>query len=273
MRETIAVVDDEEDIVELISYNLKREGFDVRGFYDGESFISSLKSFYPDLVILDLLLPGMDGFEVCRYIRRDERLSRIPIIILSVKDSEIDKVVGLELGADDYLTKPFSTRELIARVKAVLRRYGVAGVNKASLIKRGSLLVDLETMDIEYGTPEVEVEFDIDSIDDLDITMDMVINDIAVDAEDISGMSIDTPNVTNEDEQSEYSLLMEEHWAEYDARYNPIANRSGMDAVNNNLFNKYLGQMRFDKNEYKEIEESYSRSVWFTLEDDIQSER
>jgi len=135
------------------------------------------------------------------------------------------------------------------------------------------LMVDLETMDIEYGTPEVEVEFDIDSIDDLDITMDMVINDIAVDAEDIAGMSIDTPNVTEDDEQSEYSLLMEEHWAEYDARYNPIANRSGMDAVNNNLFNKYLGQMRFDKNEYKEIEESYSRSVWFTLEDDIQSER
>ncbi len=157
MRETIAVVDDEEDIVELISYNLKREGFDVRGFYDGESFISSLKSFYPDLVILDLLLPGMDGFEVCRYIRRDERLSRIPIIILSVKDSEIDKVVGLELGADDYLTKPFSTRELIARVKAVLRRYGVAGGNKASLIKRGSLLVDLETMEVTLSGRRVEL--------------------------------------------------------------------------------------------------------------------
>jgi len=157
LRETIAVVDDEEDIVELISYNLKREGFDVRGFYDGESFISSLKSFYPDLVILDLLLPGMDGFEVCRYIRRDERLSRIPIIILSVKDSEIDKVVGLELGADDYLTKPFSTRELIARVKAVLRRYGVAGGNKASLIKRGSLLVDLETMEVTLSGRRVEL--------------------------------------------------------------------------------------------------------------------
>ncbi|MCD6363988.1 MAG: response regulator transcription factor [Synergistetes bacterium] len=157
MRKTIAVVDDEEDIVELISYNLKREGFDVRGFYDGESFISSLKSFYPDLVILDLLLPGMDGFEVCRYIRRDERLSRIPIIMLSVKDSEIDKVVGLELGADDYLTKPFSTRELIARVKAVLRRYGVAGVNKASLIKRGSLLVDLETMEVTLSGRRIEL--------------------------------------------------------------------------------------------------------------------
>ena len=157
MRETIAVVDDEEDIVELISYNLKREGFDVRGFCDGESFISSLKSFYPDLVILDLLLPGMDGFEVCRYIRRDERLSRIPIIMLSVKDSEIDKVVGLELGADDYLTKPFSTRELIARVKAVLRRYGVAGVNKASLIKRGSLLVNLETMEVTLSGRRIEL--------------------------------------------------------------------------------------------------------------------
>ncbi len=156
MRKTIAIVDDEEDIVELISYNLKREGFDVRGFYDGESFISSLKSFYPDLVILDLLLPGMDGFEVCRYIRRDERFSRIPIIMLSVKDSEVDKVVGLELGADDYLTKPFSTRELIARVKAVLRRYGMGEV-KASLIKRDSLLVDLETMEVMLNGRKVEL--------------------------------------------------------------------------------------------------------------------
>lgn len=147
VKKTIAIVDDEEDIAELISHNLIKEGFDVRVFNDGEVFLSALDKFYPDLVVLDILLPGVNGLEICRYLKSNYRFSNIPIIILSVKDSETDKVVGLELGADDYLTKPFSPRELIARIKAVLRRANVRG-EKAGLLKAGPLIVDLEKMEV-----------------------------------------------------------------------------------------------------------------------------
>lgn len=147
MRGLIAVVDDEEDIVEIISHALQKEGFKVKAFYDGESFLSALESFYPDLVILDILLPGVDGLEICRYLKRNERFSHVPVLMLSVKDSEVDKVVGLELGADDYLTKPFSVRELVARVKAILRRVDRSEV-KSSLLVFGPLIVDLEKMEV-----------------------------------------------------------------------------------------------------------------------------
>lgn len=147
VKKTIAIVDDEEDIAELISHNLIKEGFDVKVFNDGEVFLSALDKFYPDLVVLDILLPGVNGLEICRYLKSNYRFSNIPIIILSVKDSETDKVVGLELGADDYLTKPFSPRELIARIKAVLRRANVRG-EKAGLLKAGPLIVDLEKMEV-----------------------------------------------------------------------------------------------------------------------------
>ncbi len=122
MNKLIAIVDDEPDIVELITHHLKKEGFRVKEFYDGENLLSYARKELPDMIILDLMLPGIDGIEVCRLLKYNEKTSFVPIIMLTAKGSETDRVVGLELGADDYMVKPFSPRELVARVKAVLRR-------------------------------------------------------------------------------------------------------------------------------------------------------
>lgn len=122
MGNRIAVVDDEPDIRHLVKIHLTRASYEVREFSDPGSFMASLASQKPDLVLLDLMLPGMDGLDVCRMIKTDPRYSSISIIMLTAMDREADKITGLELGADDYVTKPFSPRELIARVKAVLRR-------------------------------------------------------------------------------------------------------------------------------------------------------
>ena len=118
----ILVVDDEKDIVDLIVYNLEREGFSVFRAYDGEKALKIIASERPDLMILDLMLPGVQGLEVCRHVRKIPETARLPIIMLTAKGDEVDKIVGLEVGADDYMTKPFSVRELIARVRALLRR-------------------------------------------------------------------------------------------------------------------------------------------------------
>ena len=142
MIKLIAVVDDEPDIVELVAHHLKKENFKVKEFYDGLSLLTFAETTIPDLVILDLMLPEMDGLEVCRALKQDERTTSIPIIILTAKETETDKVVGLELGADDYMVKPFSPRELVARVKAVLRR-GETKLEKAKVIRIGDLIVDL----------------------------------------------------------------------------------------------------------------------------------
>ncbi|MGO9146961.1 MAG: response regulator [Desulfomonilia bacterium] len=122
MGKRIAVVDDEPDIIHLVSIHLKKAGFSVDSFLNGSSLLNFLSANIPDLVILDLMLPDLDGLTVCRMMKNDSRYSSIPIIMLTAKGQEIDKVSGLELGADDYVTKPFSPKELIARVKAVLRR-------------------------------------------------------------------------------------------------------------------------------------------------------
>lgn len=121
-KEKILVVDDERDIIELIKYNLEMEGFRVSSAYNGEDALRLAKREPPDLFILDLMLPGMDGLEVCRVLKKEPKTNHIPVIMLTAKTGEPDIVVGLELGADDYITKPFSTRELVARVKAVIRR-------------------------------------------------------------------------------------------------------------------------------------------------------
>ncbi len=121
-RRTIAVVDDEPDILDLVELHLGRAGFGVDRYSDAGSFLESLESGAPDLVVLDLMLPDRHGTEVCRLMRDDERLSGIPVIMLTALGEETDRVLGLELGADDYVTKPFSPRELVARVRAVLRR-------------------------------------------------------------------------------------------------------------------------------------------------------
>jgi len=118
----ILVVDDEPDIVELVTYNLKKEGFDVSSAFDGEAALSKIKKETFDFIILDLMLPGIQGMELCRMIRNDPRTRNIPIIMLTAKGEEVDRILGLEIGADDYMTKPFSPRELIARVRTVMRR-------------------------------------------------------------------------------------------------------------------------------------------------------
>lgn len=120
MVKKILVVDDEQPIADILKFNLEKEGFKVECAYDGEEALKKVSEFYPDLLLLDIMLPLKDGMEVCREVRKKHDM---PIIMLTAKDSEIDKVLGLELGADDYVTKPFSTRELLARIKANLRRH------------------------------------------------------------------------------------------------------------------------------------------------------
>ncbi|HEX9779761.1 MAG TPA: response regulator transcription factor [bacterium] len=123
MAARILVVDDEQSIAETVKYNLEKAGFRVSTAADGPAGVEACRRDPPDLLVLDLMLPGMDGFDVCRLLKQEPKTRQVPILVLSVKSEDTDKVVGLELGADDYLTKPFSPRELVARVKAILRRY------------------------------------------------------------------------------------------------------------------------------------------------------
>ncbi len=118
----ILIIEDDRDIVELVRYNLANEGFQVQAAFDGTSGLNTLKKTPPDLLLLDLMLPKVSGLDICREVRRDDSLNRLPILMLTARGEEADRVVGLEMGADDYVTKPFSPRELLARVKALLRR-------------------------------------------------------------------------------------------------------------------------------------------------------
>ena len=141
IREKILVVDDENDIIELLKYNLEREGFRVIPSHNGEDALRISRNESPDLIVLDLMLPGLDGLEVCRILKKKEETSHIPIIMLTAKTTEPDIIVGLELGADDYITKPFKIGELVARVRAVLRRVSHPGDSTGKLVV-GDLEVD-----------------------------------------------------------------------------------------------------------------------------------
>jgi two-component system phosphate regulon response regulator PhoB len=132
-QKTVLVVDDEDDILELIRYNLNKEGFRVETVLTGEEGLERTRALQPDLLILDLMLPGMDGLEVCRALKREISTRHIPVIMLSAKGEEVDVVRGLELGADDYITKPFSPKILAARVKAAFRRKNLAEDQQAKL--------------------------------------------------------------------------------------------------------------------------------------------
>jgi DNA-binding response OmpR family regulator len=138
----ILVVDDEPDAVELIKFNLKAAGYEVLTASDGDEALKKARAVLPDLIILDLMLPEVDGLEVCKILRRDQRVSATPIIMLTAKAAEIDRVLGLELGADDYVTKPFSPRELVLRVKRLLRT-GPATTEKADQITIKELSLDV----------------------------------------------------------------------------------------------------------------------------------
>jgi two-component system phosphate regulon response regulator PhoB len=141
MPKTVLVIDDEPEIVKLVDYNLTKAGYLVLTARDGEGGLTAAKKHRPDLVILDVMMPGMDGWEVCRKLRQDPETSTLPILMLTAKAEEGDRVLGLELGADDYVTKPFGVRELGARVKALFRRAEAAG-QPAEVLKSGKLVID-----------------------------------------------------------------------------------------------------------------------------------
>ncbi len=140
-KESILVVEDEEDILELLRYNLAKEGYRVTGVGTGEEALRTAGALLPDLLLLDLMLPGVDGLEVCRLLKQDPRTQYLPIIMLTAKGEEADIVTGLELGADDYITKPFSPRVLLARVRAVLRRRKQPAPDDAAVLKIHDLVV------------------------------------------------------------------------------------------------------------------------------------
>jgi two-component system alkaline phosphatase synthesis response regulator PhoP len=137
----ILIIEDDRDIVELVRYNLANEGFQVSSSHDGSTGLSTLKKSPPDLLLLDLMLPKLSGLDICREVRKDEALNRLPILMLTARGEEADRVVGLEMGADDYVTKPFSPRELIARVKALLRR-AEPPADSPRTIEVGKLAID-----------------------------------------------------------------------------------------------------------------------------------
>jgi two-component system phosphate regulon response regulator PhoB len=142
VQERIAVIEDDEDIQELIRYHLGKEGYHVQSHTRGEVGLRQIRDKAPDLVLLDLMLPGMDGLQVCRHLKTDPRTAGIPVIIISARGEEADVVVGLELGADDYLAKPFSHRVLLARIRAVLRRRAAAVDDRDAVLHRGDLCID-----------------------------------------------------------------------------------------------------------------------------------
>lgn len=152
----VVVVDDEPDILELVSLHLEKAGYKVKEFQDAGSFLKFLKFDVPDLVLLDLMLPDADGLEVCKYLKKEEKYSSIYVVMLTARSDEMDKVIGLELGADDYITKPFSPRELVARVKAVLRRE--SKLQKSQVIRIGDILeIDLYKYEIKVDSQKVDL--------------------------------------------------------------------------------------------------------------------
>lgn len=153
--EKILVVDDEPHIVQLITFNLEKNGYKVISANNGVDGLKMAKSEFPQLVLLDLMLPELDGYDVCREIRRDNNIANMPVIMTTAKSEELDKILGLELGADDYITKPFSVRELVARVKAVLRRTKIEYNDK--IYKFGDISIDFQKHEVIKNNKKLEL--------------------------------------------------------------------------------------------------------------------
>jgi DNA-binding response OmpR family regulator len=153
MRKNILVVEDEKDIIEVLRYHLEKENYRVHVAPDGLRAVELAGRIVPNLILLDLLLPNLDGIEVCKQLKKDERLRNIPVIMVTAKAEEIDKIRGLELGADDYVTKPFSARELIARVRAQLRRS--EGTIPEKAFSYGTLSMDTVKHEVRYNGSEI----------------------------------------------------------------------------------------------------------------------
>jgi two-component system alkaline phosphatase synthesis response regulator PhoP len=152
---TILVVDDERDIIDLIRYNLEREGFKVESASDGDEAIKKANATKPDLILLDIMLPGKDGYEVIKFLNQSENTSRIPIIFLTARGAEFDEVLGLELGADDYIVKPISPRKLVSRIRAVLRRAEGAKTEGGKSLDFGDITIDRESYLVKINGEEV----------------------------------------------------------------------------------------------------------------------
>ncbi len=160
MSKKILLVEDDETLLGVLKYNLEKEGYQVATSTDGANALEVFRKFTPDMVVLDIMLPGLDGFEVCRILRKE---SSVPVLMLTAKTQEVDKVIGLELGADDYMTKPFSIRELSARIKAILRRSETPLETSDKLVS-GDLVVDLKEHKVKLSDKEIELspkEFDL----------------------------------------------------------------------------------------------------------------
>ena len=152
-KQSILLVEDDEDILQLLAFNFESAGFDVHTAEDGTLGLAKARRHKPDLVVLDLMLPGMNGFDVCKELKRDPETMDIPVIMLTARSEEVDRIVGLELGADDYVVKPFSFRELLLRVRAVLRRAARAAPERTR-IERDGLEVDLEAHKVKINGEE-----------------------------------------------------------------------------------------------------------------------
>ncbi len=156
MAKKILIVEDEHDVVKLLKYNLEKEGYQVHYTTEGSLALAEIRRGEPDLVILDLMLPGLDGLEICRQLRRNEKYTSLPVLMLTARSEETDRVVGLEMGADDYVSKPFSMRELVARVRALLRRREPSGPAQATL-ERGTLVIDPSAHNVTLAGQRVEL--------------------------------------------------------------------------------------------------------------------
>lgn len=156
-KEKILIVEDEEDILELVKYNLAKEGYQVITVSTGEDAIKTVTAKLPDLVLLDLMLPGMDGFEVCKSIKNNSKTSHIPIVMLTAKGEDADIVTGLELGADDYITKPFSPRVLVARLKTVLRRKKDTQKDDKTTLKIHNIVINPVRHEVLVGGKPVDL--------------------------------------------------------------------------------------------------------------------
>jgi two-component system, OmpR family, alkaline phosphatase synthesis response regulator PhoP len=153
----VLVVDDEEDILELVRYNLAKDGYKVGCVATGEEALKAARSQPPDLIVLDLMLPGVDGLDVCRILKNDPKTSHVPVVMLTAKGEEADVVAGLELGADDYVTKPFSPRVLLARVKTVLRRRAAMTPEEDVTLQRHEILINPQRHEVLVGGNPVEL--------------------------------------------------------------------------------------------------------------------
>jgi DNA-binding response OmpR family regulator len=154
IKQKVLIVDDEASIQELIRFNLEQSGFDTEVASDGLAALEMFESYKPDLIVLDLMLPGKDGYDVCKEIRRT---SNVPIIMLTAKETELERVLGLELGADDYMTKPFSPLELVARIKAVLRRASGQEQQDENEYKVGNIFLQVDTREVKVHDQTVEL--------------------------------------------------------------------------------------------------------------------